>query len=1158
MLPTNRRISSATYSPEESTETAAKSSDEILFETLMNDPIKKAFLLNILAEEKDNIKKYKKREGIVNKTPSKIQARTYCESPTALLRRRALQRNQDSDSSLTPHSSPTPSTPTDFGELLKDVVAYVEIRSKGTDRSAGPKMLMQSMGATVVDVLNRKVTHVVFKDGSFSTYQKAKLLKVHLVSILWLEAIRTTSTRVSEKNYPALGTESYDVDVTVLYQDYENIVRDEQRRSLGASSQRSLFHSQKRSRLTMLPNELRTSNQRITGKDRFSSMGRVSNVIPSSQEFETESIISCKSTVGSERPNSATLLYSNEQENIEITSDDDSECGVINGHSISQVRDSLISALDSQLSHHQEQMNTNNNRFSKSSSTPSESLLSRKSLTKTNNMVVDMELTGRPSSASLGDICNQVENNVLPHSHRSSENKIIEDSFKNHSAPCVLLGDNNMSLLHSKSGKRKSSETMPSLRISSDSTSIQHDLPSRKISMGSGPELRNRSNNSNSLKEKVRSESSTHRRICAPFSKEINNSANTDDMPPLRISTESEAELRNKKVRSRSSSGHRLSKEVNSFANSDNIPSLRMSPESEEELWDKISNSNLLKEKVGSESSTHRRTRSSCRLSKEINTSTTTNNLLAVNQELKSNTRRRTVNSAVRAHSSEIVNNNTYNSGSIAAMPLHRTANEEDNNDLSNVKHRNVIRTHSTNKLCDVHNVEQNLHIRKVSSDTALIRTSANLLKKKPLTENEILGDSRPASQKSETEVGGKKKLRKLFNLNQAIDSATELTDVVESQPEPIVNSKMLIVSLPRLSLDGKVKPTKLSKNLIVFPIRKKKKQTAKRKLKNVMRSVKNLITNSEHVKKKTESQSNVRPRKALFRDQSDTSSDDQYECSQNPRHSIRIQNSQLGNDRKRLRNMELNDKENVQNQDSDQSESPPKQQSSTIRIQSSQSHISSQLQNRRSTLEFLTKPVIKSQRTQNLKRIKASIVCTRFHKPDVQLFIQIVRKLGVFFVEDEVSKKTTHLVVGESKRTINLLRAICRGCWILKQEWLLGSLEAGKWLPEEDYELINFSPAVQQCRRERQVFGKLYCMDIFSDCGAIYVSRNSTPRKSDIEELIGLCKGTIVKEVYHAKIIVGDWIRCENIICVNERWILDSISLNKKKSFKKYLLKSV
>jgi hypothetical protein len=131
----------------------------------------------------------------------------------------------------------------------------------------------------------------------------------------------------------------------------------------------------------------------------------------------------------------------------------------------------------------------------------------------------------------------------------------------------------------------------------------------------------------------------------------------------------------------------------------------------------------------------------------------------------------------------------------------------------------------------------------------------------------------------------------------------------------------------------------------------------------------------------------------------------------------------------------------------------------------------------RRSTLDFVS--ISESQRKRKLKpKRTSSIVCTKMHRHQVLNFESIVNDLGEFFVEDRVTDKTTHLVVGDAKRTINMLRAIARGCWILKHEWvsarggfcqslrvelqLLKSHEEGRWLYEEDYELTEFSPAVQ------------------------------------------------------------------------------------------------
>lgn len=73
-----------------------------------------------------------------------------------------------------------------------------------------------------------------------------------------------------------------------------------------------------------------------------------------------------------------------------------------------------------------------------------------------------------------------------------------------------------------------------------------------------------------------------------------------------------------------------------------------------------------------------------------------------------------------------------------------------------------------------------------------------------------------------------------------------------------------------------------------------------------------------------------------------------------------------------------------------------------------------------------------------------------------------MVEKLGGFIIEDNVSEKTTHVVTQGPKRTVNLLKGIARGCWIVLQEWVLKSLDADMWLEEDKFELTDFSPAVK------------------------------------------------------------------------------------------------
>lgn len=59
------------------------------------------------------------------------------------------------------------------------------------------------------------------------------------------------------------------------------------------------------------------------------------------------------------------------------------------------------------------------------------------------------------------------------------------------------------------------------------------------------------------------------------------------------------------------------------------------------------------------------------------------------------------------------------------------------------------------------------------------------------------------------------------------------------------------------------------------------------------------------------------------------------------------------------------------------------------------------------------------------------------------------------------MTARSTHLVSLEPLRTVNFLRGIIRGLWILRYEWIVESLAAGRWLPEEPFEVRDFSAAV-------------------------------------------------------------------------------------------------
>lgn len=138
--------------------------DTQLYEAIIKDPNKRAMVLQLLSQEKHLINDYLRKEG---KTPIKCtKKKVYCESPTALFRRRALEKKdaaEGTDSSSSSEGKAVVPSPVPFAKLLEGVVAFVEVKTKSGDRSSATKAVVASMGAKIRDHLTRDVTHVIFK-----------------------------------------------------------------------------------------------------------------------------------------------------------------------------------------------------------------------------------------------------------------------------------------------------------------------------------------------------------------------------------------------------------------------------------------------------------------------------------------------------------------------------------------------------------------------------------------------------------------------------------------------------------------------------------------------------------------------------------------------------------------------------------------------------------------------------------------------------------------------------------------------------------------------------------------------------------------------------------------------------------------------------------
>ncbi|KAK2141570.1 hypothetical protein LSH36_1076g00034, partial [Paralvinella palmiformis] len=140
------------------------------------------------------------------------------------------------------------------------------------------------------------------------------------------------------------------------------------------------------------------------------------------------------------------------------------------------------------------------------------------------------------------------------------------------------------------------------------------------------------------------------------------------------------------------------------------------------------------------------------------------------------------------------------------------------------------------------------------------------------------------------------------------------------------------------------------------------------------------------------------------------------------------------------------------------------------------------------------------------------SLVMTNLHSGEQDIVRSVVKKLGAFSIEARVSPKTTHLVCGNNRRTLNVLLGISTGCWLLSLEWVIKSLEAGLWLAEEPFEQNEYFPAAHASRVDRMKTGDgvPYKSSIFSDKELFFVAENTVPCQKDLIDLLRLCGGQI------------------------------------------------
>lgn len=210
-------------------------------------------------------------------------------------------------------------------------------------------------------------------------------------------------------------------------------------------------------------------------------------------------------------------------------------------------------------------------------------------------------------------------------------------------------------------------------------------------------------------------------------------------------------------------------------------------------------------------------------------------------------------------------------------------------------------------------------------------------------------------------------------------------------------------------------------------------------------------------------------------------------------------------------------------------------------------------LKKRRSTIDF-TSPIKQVAVTRKSKN--HHIVFTNFHSKERSQIYHDVRRFPRCDISSTVREETTHVVCGASRRTLNVLKALAYGSWLLSKEWVTDSLSAGLWLAEESYEIICNFPAAHQNRR-RKSDDPTWKNELFHEFkGYMYIANEAKPAPNDMKSLITACGGTVVGNLRRAAICIGHPGKViKDIPVVEESWLLDSICENEIKSVERYLI---
>eukprot|EP00049_Salpingoeca_infusionum_P007142 m.116132 g.116132 ORF g.116132 m.116132 type:complete len:462 (-) comp13595_c0_seq1:275-1660(-) len=183
-------------------------------------------------------------------------------------------------------------------------------------------------------------------------------------------------------------------------------------------------------------------------------------------------------------------------------------------------------------------------------------------------------------------------------------------------------------------------------------------------------------------------------------------------------------------------------------------------------------------------------------------------------------------------------------------------------------------------------------------------------------------------------------------------------------------------------------------------------------------------------------------------------------------------------------------------------------------------------------------------------------VTLSRLSEEDEEMVESALESLGGFKYSDALTPTTTH-VINSGKRTAKVLEGIAHGCWIVSPKWVVDSVAANKWLPEQEYVLSDEFPALKDWDARKP------CTPFLRDTTvAAFI-----PDDVRHDLVIRLCRhlgATVTLQPWRASICLIDELDTQEVpdfktdaaTKLSVRWLFDSVSKHQRLPFEEpYLI---